>query len=288
MEEVDKLSLNNTKWKLYRFALKVGLSSLLRANYVIGLKQFLYPVGYWRFPVLPIVADLIGSAKHGKILDIGSPKLLSLFLSLYYGHEVHATDIHDRQIFDRYQKHWNDFLFRRRNGNYIVEFQDARSLQYPDESFDWVYAISVLEHIPEDGDAKAMQEIARVLKFSGKAIIEIPYALENHETYIRKTVYNREYNSEPVFYQRHYDEKTFLSRLVLPSGLSLIKKTLIGERLPFEHFWQQVPDIAKKTLLWTESFFSTLNHYYMTESGRPRHGLHNNCAMSVIIVLEKK
>lgn len=49
---------------------------------------------------------------------------------------------------------------------------DLISLPFPDESYDVVYASHVLEHIKDD--KKAIQEINRVLKPNGVAILPVP------------------------------------------------------------------------------------------------------------------
>lgn len=49
---------------------------------------------------------------------------------------------------------------------------DLTALDFPDESFDYIICSHVLEHIPDD--KKAMQEMFRVLKPGGRAIILVP------------------------------------------------------------------------------------------------------------------
>src|SRR4030065_713672 len=49
---------------------------------------------------------------------------------------------------------------------------DVSNIQYPDNSFDVIYASHVLEHIPDD--RKAMRELCRVLKSDGWAILQVP------------------------------------------------------------------------------------------------------------------
>jgi len=49
---------------------------------------------------------------------------------------------------------------------------DITDIQYPDDSFDVIFASHVLEHIPDD--ERAMQELSRVLRPDGWAILEVP------------------------------------------------------------------------------------------------------------------
>jgi ubiquinone/menaquinone biosynthesis C-methylase UbiE len=51
---------------------------------------------------------------------------------------------------------------------------DITNIEYPNESFDYIYCSHVLEHIKDD--KKAMQELNRVLKKDGWAILLVPIA----------------------------------------------------------------------------------------------------------------
>jgi SAM-dependent methyltransferase len=75
---------------------------------------------------------------------------------------------------------------------------DARSMGFRDRMFDQVICISTIEHIgvscnvnDKNGDAMALQEIFRILKKDGSAIITAPYGGSNkpeHRVYNRKTL----------------------------------------------------------------------------------------------------
>jgi SAM-dependent methyltransferase len=58
---------------------------------------------------------------------------------------------------------------------------DITSIPYPDDSFDAILCIHVLEHVPDDG--AAMRELARVLRPGGWAIVMVPLDLSRPETY---------------------------------------------------------------------------------------------------------
>lgn len=55
-----------------------------------------------------------------------------------------------------------------------IQYQNLMQLTFSDQSFDLVVANHILEHIPDD--RKAMQEIFRVLKPGGHAILQVPYS----------------------------------------------------------------------------------------------------------------
>ena len=62
----------------------------------------------------------------------------------------------------------------------VMVRMDITNIEYPDESFDIIFCLHVLEHIPDDN--KAMVELYRILKKGGVAIIMIPQT-SNYETY---------------------------------------------------------------------------------------------------------
>lgn len=138
--------------------------------------------------------DELESKRNAKILDIRSPKLLSLYLAIKYRAKVYATDLQDKSIYNMWQTYFDCWSRSSAKGEYTREYQDGRKLTYPDRTFDILYSISVLEHIPDNGDSATMQEISRVLRKGGTAIIELPYALQAYDTFVEQNIYERRYN----------------------------------------------------------------------------------------------
>ncbi len=279
-------------WPIYRFALTLGLTSIIEKHFTIGAKQLLAPVLYWRFPEFSECLSAIDAvdAKSLKILDIGSPKLLSLFLALKRNHTVFATDLQDHEIFNRYKQHFEDWqALRGSPGEYIVEFQDARSLQYEDDTFDVVFSLEVLGHIPAEGDMSAMQEIERVLKKGGVAVIAVPYANKAEDIFVKNDVYDRQYEGEPVFYLRQFDEQSLQDRLVMTSNMVLEKKIILGERLPFDTWWDRVPTGIKVPFMSLEAFLSRMNLKAMDRDDLQRdiHSKNDRC-MNITLVFKKQ
>src|SRR5712691_10915909 len=69
---------------------------------------------------------------------------------------------------------------------------DIRNLPIPDQTYDVVFAVSVIEHIglaspqvlareiphiSENGDLEAVRELARVLKQNGKLVMTLPFGV---------------------------------------------------------------------------------------------------------------
>ncbi|MCF8307638.1 MAG: methyltransferase domain-containing protein [Bacteroidales bacterium] len=76
---------------------------------------------------------------------------------------------------DKFEEGYRDYYYDR-----DVVQMDVTDLPFEDESFDMVICNHVLEHVKED--IEAMQEIRRVMKKQGKAILQVPVALALSET----------------------------------------------------------------------------------------------------------
>jgi SAM-dependent methyltransferase len=66
---------------------------------------------------------------------------------------------------------------------------DICDLPFADNSFDWILCNHVLEHIPND--TKAMQELFRVLKPAGKALLQVPLDTARDSTFEDDSITDR-------------------------------------------------------------------------------------------------
>src|SRR2546428_5393771 len=179
-QETRDKGINRSALRLYLFALALGIRIIMRGMIVEGIKLLISPVGYWRLIPNAFAYQEFLRLNNPRILDVGSPKLPSVFFATKTDQEVHATDLDDAKIFSRWKAAANALGL----ANYFVEYQDARRLTYPDESFDFVYSISVIEHIPDDGDTASLREFRRVLKPGGILVIPIPYRPERDDIWL--------------------------------------------------------------------------------------------------------
>ena len=177
---------------LFRFALRLFPRPLL-----IRVSQWLYPLlDYWYRG--KGFTDPINGKSYRKFLPYGyqkqrpnvlSPGTLSLerhrLLWLYFDRE---TDFFDRtadvlhiapeQAFvKRFLQLSHKSYITSDLHSPIADVQaDICNLPFSDQQFDWVVCNHVLEHIPND--KIAMQEIYRVLKPGGTAILQVPLRLD--------------------------------------------------------------------------------------------------------------
>ncbi len=217
---------------LYAYGLRAGLRLFADTRFKRGLRYLVMPVPYWRSLEYRLVWNEADFQSEDRILDIGSPKLLSLYLAEKTGAEVFATDIED-YFLDEY-----GFLRDARKispQTLHLEVEDGRRLSFPDNSFTKVYSISVIEHIPEEGDMECLREIGRVLRPGGQCLITVPYWPTSKEEYRPPNFYwagaSTSTPDGQVFYQRRYSEEDLYARLIKPSGLAVRKIAYVGEHV---------------------------------------------------------
>ena len=256
---------NSTSWRrlafrLYRFAIGLALRSLLAGKFTLGAKLLIASVGYWRFWPNGIILHRLGP-QHRDVLDVSSPKILSLFLSQDDFRSVVATDLDDPSLFTRWVR-YAELMARQ---NYRVEFQDAQSLHYPDASFDFVYSISVIEHIPGNGDTEALRQFARVLRPGGIAVIEVPYRRQREEIVMHYDSKGAALAS-PRFYERHYDRALLDERLKIPE-LEVTAQWILGERWHIDRWiaTNRLPRLIRLAVLPIEPFLAAVNYWIRTD-----------------------
>ena len=190
-----------------------------------GLYRLLVPLEPWRFFELARVAR---EPFTGACLDVSSPKLLASMLQREGQGCWVAIDLLEEEI-DRWRTLDSDLDLR---------VEDARALSFADRSFDAVVCVSVIEHVPADGDAVAMAEMWRVLRPGGVLHLTTNVASRAGDVRTARAVYATEGpsgagSSEPagIFFERRYSAQTLNSRLL---GLGWLEEAreYVRERRP--------------------------------------------------------
>jgi len=128
--------------------------------------SFVYPSKVWEYP-WAITREALPEGEL--VLDAGcGVSTLPIYLATK-GATVVALDSHPD---------WLAMEARaaRFHGAPVVPVQmDMRELRFPDGTFDRVYCISVLEHVPAEDQPRTVREMARVLRPGGRLYLTVDY-----------------------------------------------------------------------------------------------------------------
>ena len=264
--------------QLYRFGIEVGWKTAVGGNLDLGLRSLANPVrsGFIRYREMPYTIGALSPRKGERILDVASPKHLALYLGSRFGVRVTAIDLLDDFV-EPYR------TYSRHVGAEQVEWlaRDGRRLPEADDTYDHVYSVSVLEHIPDDGDTDVIREMARVLKPGGTCVITVPFASRAFEVRKSEDVYERKFEGEPLFFQRHYDDDSLRRRLLEPSGLGETDRVLYRSRWRIESLWEKLPRRIAMLLLWAGPLWAVLSHGRITPEEADRRDWFGFCCLKL-------
>jgi SAM-dependent methyltransferase len=160
----------------------------------VGLTRLLVPLDPWRYYELGRVAEQEFS---GRCLDVSSPKLLPSLLQAEGKGRWVGIDLHDDEI----------AAWRSIEPKLELDVQDAAALSFPDESFDCVICVSVLEHVGFGKDSTALAEMWRVLRPGGVLHLTADVADPPRDVFVDRKLYGRasqESDGEGVFFKHAY------------------------------------------------------------------------------------
>jgi len=103
----------------------------------------------------------------------------------------------------------------------LLQF-DLTTCPLPDASFDIVVLLNVLEHIQDDN--KALQQVARILKPGGTAVIEVPAGPHLYDVYDKHLCHFRRYRMQDLVHQAE------------TAGLTVTEKSHLGFAV-YPGFW---------------------------------------------------
>jgi SAM-dependent methyltransferase len=160
----------------------------------VAVTRALVPLDPWRYYELGRLAD---EPFEGRCLDVSSPKLLPSVLQHEGQGQWTAVDLFAREI-----EQWSAV-----DPGLRLAVEDATRLSFGDESFDACLCVSVIEHVPGDGDAVAMAEIWRVLRPGGVLHLTTDVAPAARDIFVGDEIYgaaSQRDEAGSVFFARHY------------------------------------------------------------------------------------
>lgn len=271
-------------WELFKFSLSLGVGYYRRCNGKLihreALRRLLTPINVSRCYEFRRTFELLLPESGELVFDLSSPKLLSHFLSERQGCKVIAADMNKEEVRD-----WTSLTNKRvKQPSWLIA--DGVSLGLKDNTFDKVYSISVLEHIPGDGDTKTIRELARVLKPGGRLVITVPYASRYRSERAGKDVYNLNNGKNGVFHWSHfYDEPSLRKKLIDASGLEL--ESIHFGYGPGSAIWKRIERMGRYGFpFWIFSMF--LEKYALREASFQPAFLEDDQFLAAIAVLRKE
>jgi ubiquinone/menaquinone biosynthesis C-methylase UbiE len=150
-------------------------------------------------------------------LSVSSPHLLAYIL--------HKKNTLTAVNLDKREK--NNFS---KKSNIHFKIEDATCLSFPNESFDIVYSISVIEHIFKKY-TEAVNEMIRVTKHNGYIYITCPVAPFQKEEWLTTDYYqNTIKKSEKIFFQYRFSKNTIDLILAEVENCEIIAKEIFWEK----------------------------------------------------------
>jgi len=180
------------------------------------------PLDPSRYLELPWAIERLGARPGERVLDLASPKLLAVCLARQ-GVTVTSVDQLEREI-DTWRALAGDVP------GLDLQVADGRALPFADASFDHAYSISVLEHIEEPGDVKALGELSRVVRPGGRVLVTLPHATAYREDWRDASVYANDPGSGRAFFQRWYDPARVEALVAGAPVLELVSRDVVRMR----------------------------------------------------------
>ncbi|MFC1734800.1 class I SAM-dependent methyltransferase [Candidatus Hydrogenedentota bacterium] len=225
-----------------------GLHHFLGMLTFTYLKQFFAPLNhsssvfpspyYTKCVEMPLALNSLRVKPGDTIMDVGTGTSMLPFYMAKKGLTVKATDLlpeisglfaHELRVYG------DDDCSSRLS----FEVQDITATSYPDNTFDGVTAICMLEHIADDGDIAAVREIARILKPGRRTVITLEGYTGTNFRWVHSSsdkpglyeLYDTPQKDKETTFTRVYNERAVKERLVEPSGMKLISYGFLGEKL---------------------------------------------------------
>ena len=217
---------------MYLYSINLGMKAIFEGKLNNEtIKRVVCPMDPSRYYELATIVKNLKLKPKQIVLDISSPKLITYYLSNKYPNTIfYATDIYKHEL-DIWK---NSFGIP---SNIVFEVQDATNLTYTKNKFDYVYSVSVIEHIDKKGkmaDKIAVNQVKRVLKKSGSFLFTTMISNHYSEVFSEGNMYSQNKKKRlRHFFYRVYDYKSLVGRLIKNKGIRLRYEEVCNYRLPF-------------------------------------------------------
>lgn len=175
--------------------------------------NYSFPIKYVQLYRFKILTKLLGDTIYPKLLEAGTGSGIFLPELARHCEKLYACDIHS------YFENIDQILKQFQISNYELKSQSIEKTDYPDNCFDVIVAVSVLEFV--DNLESAITEIKRILKNDGFFITICPM-----QSKLLDSILSLYTNKKP---KEEFGESRIYVTKALEENFSIIKK---GYMLP--------------------------------------------------------
>ena len=215
---------------VHRYAVQTAIKLWLRGRLQRESRNriFVFPMDSVRYFEFDFIWKSIIRKPLGVYLDLSSPRLLPVLLLEKMPETIAVLvnpDGNDLKI-------THDLIGTLGFENRCTFIKAvAEDLDFPNEAFETITSISVIEHIPDNGDLQAVAKLWKMLKQGGRLYLTVPCASEATEEYIDFNEYGLLVPNEDnyIFGQRFYDQDLLNERIFAVTGKP-IRMAIYGEK----------------------------------------------------------
>ena len=218
-----------------RFGKKVGWQLLSRGEF-LGIRFVLVPVISTRYFEFAFVKEAL-PAHSRYCLDVSSPALFSLFMANRCPEMIITMINPNSQDISQ----TNKIVEKLDIPNIYTSVKALHELKPPNEGYDCIWSISVLEHISGAyDDSQSMRMLYAVLKSGGRLIITVPVDRRFWIEYRNQDSYGTQpIEKDGYFFARFYDLDAIWERLLSPIECEPTQIRWFGERVK-GHFHEYI------------------------------------------------
>lgn len=269
------------------------LNDIIIHNNTLSLKNKVKSLGYERCAELPFIIERLKPLFDKKLnyLDIGSGGESPLPTYFLKNTNWHITIIDKFSWVQKQNKYAKKLYGDEYETRFHVIEDDFIKNELPENNFDIITNISVIEHFEKDTDVLAIQKSGRLLKPQGIYLLTTPVNEGYYrEIYVDKDVYGEKATNISVFYQRHYDLNNINKRIIEPSKLKEVNRVYFGdyEKNFFEDTLQFPPILKPFKVFYTVNMkkYAT-KHLSYRETPLSRKDMNINTSSGVILEMTK-
>lgn len=199
---------------------------LITGAQLSGVRFVLAPVSSTRYFEFAFAEEAMPADLHN-CLDVSSPALFSLFMASRCPSMSVAMINPDPRDTSRTA----DIIKKLNIPNLDTSVKAIHELQPPDEGYDCIWSISVLEHISGAyDDSESMRMLYSALKNGGRLIITVPVDRRFWIEYRDQDYYSTQpKENDGYFFQRFYDLDAIWERLLVPIHCQPLRLRWFGE-----------------------------------------------------------